>query len=223
MVADGGLVEQGSARRRNEHMIATTVGPGTTRPTGREPVGGTVACAGMRRVAIVLSLLAAACTAGPVESEPTELTSEPPPTTASPTTARPPAAPQPVADGPCPYLRTGFVAEANGQRVAKVRVSADTPHPACFFYRADGNVQLTVRVYTGDAGQAKALVDQAAPIATSNPAQLPGGWQGGSLATDTGAVYAVAKQATAVVVTTNQGQTIKARRVAEQTIAALKL
>jgi hypothetical protein len=129
----------------------------------------------------------------------------------------------PAADGKCPYLDTAFVAEANGQRVSKVKVSADTPHPACFFYRADGRVQLTVQVYTGDAAHAKALVDQVAPVATSDPATLSGGWAGGSQATPTGAVFAVAKDGSAVSINTNQGQTIKAKRVAEQAIKTLGL
>jgi len=66
-------------------------------------------------------------------------------------------------------------------------------------------------------------VDRVAPVATANPAQLPDGWTGGSQATDGGAVFAVAKGGTAVVVTTNQAQTIKAKRVAEKTIAELGL
>src|SRR5689334_5368566 len=74
------------------------------------------------------------------------------------TVAQPPASPVPVADGKCPYLENGFVAEANGQRVGKVKISADKPHPACFFYRSDGKLQLTVRVFVGEATQAKALV-----------------------------------------------------------------
>nr|WP_225978350.1 DUF2020 domain-containing protein [Gandjariella thermophila] len=134
-----------------------------------------------------------------------------------------PPQPQPTANGPCPYLQTEFVAEANGQHVGKVRVSADQPHPACFFYRPDGGLQLTARVYVGDPKVAKGLVDQAAPVGTSNPASLDGGWQGGSQPTDSGAVYAVAKGGEAIVVTTNQKQTIKARRVTEQVISALAL
>src|SRR5207244_3865412 len=120
----------------------------------------------------------------------------------------PPATPEPVADGPCPYLDSAFVADANGQHVTKVRISADKPHPACFFYRPDGNVQLTVRVYVGDAKTAKSLVDAAAPIADSNPATSPPGWKGGLLSndkgTDKGSVYAVAKEGSAVIVTSNQ-------------------
>ncbi|GLZ41328.1 hypothetical protein Acsp05_49520 [Actinokineospora sp. NBRC 105648] len=134
-----------------------------------------------------------------------------------------PAAPEPVADGPCPYLTSSVVAEANGQHVTKVRTSADKPQPACFFYRPDGSVQLTVRIYVGEAAVAKALVDEAAPIATSSPASSPSGWKGGSLSGDGKAVYAVAKAGTAVVVTSNQEQTIKARRITETVIKNLKL
>jgi hypothetical protein len=120
-------------------------------------------------------------------------------------------------------LESTFVAAANGQRATKVRISADKPHPACFFYRADGKNQLTARVFVGDAKQAKALVDEAAPIATSNAANSPPGWKGGSAGADKGSVYAVAKQGTAVIVTSNQAQSIKARRVAEQVITTLAL
>jgi hypothetical protein len=52
-------------------------------------------------------------------------------------------------------------------------------------------------------------------------AELPGGWSGGSQPTAAGAVFAVSRQGTAVVVTTNQRQTISARRVAEQVISTL--
>jgi hypothetical protein len=135
----------------------------------------------------------------------------------------PPPSPVPAADRACPYLDKTFVAEANGQRVGRVSVSADKPNPACFFYRSDGTMQLTVQVYVGDPRTAKALVDQAAPVATSNHADSPAGWTGGAQATDNGAVYAVAKAGAAVVVTTNQAQTIKARRMTERVIATLAL
>ncbi|MDQ7810090.1 DUF2020 domain-containing protein [Amycolatopsis sp. A133] len=134
-----------------------------------------------------------------------------------------PPDPQPGATEDCPYLGSELVAESNGQHVSKVRVSADQPHPACFFYRPDGKVQLTVRVYVGDAKTATALVNKAAPVDSSNPASDPAGWKGGYLSSDDGAVYAVAKGASAVVVTTNQKQSVKARTVAKKAIAALKL
>jgi hypothetical protein len=134
-----------------------------------------------------------------------------------------PPAPEPSGSGPCPYLGTDFVAQANGQHVSKVRTSADKPQPSCFFYALNGALQLTVRVYVGEPAVATAMVDQAAPVDTSNPADEPAGWRGGYEATGTGAVYAVAKQGAAVVVTTNQQQSVKARTVAKQVIGGLKL
>jgi UPF0176 protein len=134
-----------------------------------------------------------------------------------------PPAPQPAIEGPCPYLNKGFVEETNGQHVSKVMTSSDAPHPACFFYRPDGEVQLLVRIFVGEDAVAKGLVDQAAPVATSNPAELDGGWAGGYQKVEGGAVFAVAKGNTAVIVTTNQEQTIKARRTVEQAISTLGL
>jgi UPF0176 protein len=182
----------------------------------------------MRRPAILLVPLAlalAACTQKPVGAPESGYTGNQTPTPQAQTTtaAKPPTSPVPAADGKCPYLDNNFVAQANGQRVSKTKVSADKPHPACFFYRSDGRLQLTVQVYVGDATLAKALVDQAAPVDTSDPAKLSTGWTGGSQKTQTGAVYAVAKGGSAVVISTNQAQTIKAKRVAEQAIEELGL
>lgn len=178
----------------------------------------------MKRVLLLGPLLLvglAACSEEPAD-DPTVVMTGPPSTAASQPQAAVPPAPEPTAEGPCPYLEESFVEETNGQRVSKVETSADQP-PACFFYRPDGNIQLTVRVYTGDAAVAKALVDESAPVATSNPAELTGGWKGGAEATDSGAIYAVAKDASAVVVTTNQEQTIKAKQIAQQSITTLGL
>jgi len=182
----------------------------------------------MRRAVILLVPLVvglAACTGQPVGAPADRYTGGSTPAQPStPAVAQPPPpSPVPAADGKCPYLENTFVAEANGQRVSKTKISSDKPHPACFFYRADGKVQLTVRVFVGEPGQAKALVDQAAPVASSDPAKLTAGWTGGSQSTKTGAVFAVARDGTAVVISTNQAQTIKAKRVAEQAIAALAL
>ncbi|KAA9166722.1 DUF2020 domain-containing protein [Amycolatopsis acidicola] len=175
----------------------------------------------MRRVLLTLGALGAlaACSA-PQQSAPASSSASAPPASAA---VQVPPDPQPTADGPCPYLETSFIADANGQHVSKVRTSADQPHPACFFYALSGQLQLTVRVYVGDTAVAKALVDQSAPVNSSNPATDPAGWSGGYQPTGNGAVYAVSKAGTAVVVTTNQKQTVKARTVAKQTISALGL
>src|SRR5262245_418019 len=100
-------------------------------------------------------------------------------------------APRPSADGPCPYLDKQVVASMNGQRVGSVRISADRPHPACFFYRGDGAEQLRTWIVVATPGVAGATVDAVAPVATSDLAELPGGWSGGSQPTSDGAVFAV--------------------------------
>jgi len=143
---------------------------------------------------------------------------------APPAVAPPP--PQPVAEGPCRYLPVAAVQAANGQRVAAVRVSETgpgQPHPACFFLAANGTVTLRTWIVVATPEVARATVDAAAPVATSDLVELPGGWSGGSQPTADGAVFAVCRQGTAVVITTNQRQTISARRIAEQVIAALGL
>ncbi|EIE97042.1 DUF2020 domain-containing protein [Saccharomonospora glauca] len=132
-----------------------------------------------------------------------------------------PPEPKPETERECPYLDTEFVAQTNGQRVGSVKTSADDTNPACFFYRPDGDVQLTVRVYEGEEEVARALVDDAAPVATSNPTSQPTGWEGGYESRDDGAVYAVSKEGYAVVVTTNQQQSVKARTVAIEAITRL--
>jgi UPF0176 protein len=169
-------------------------------------------------LAVALSLISAC---GPAVRP-----SQPAPTSAAPTSTASavvaPPSPVPGAEGRCPYLDSAFVADANGERTGKVKLSTGQP-PACFFYRPDGGLQVTVWVYRGDAAVAVAVVDRAAPRETSNPASSPAGWRGGSQPTGTGAVYAVAKGGAAVVVTTNQAQTVKARRVAEKAIAGLGL
>lgn len=138
----------------------------------------------------------------------------------------PPPVPQPAADGPCRYLSAAAVQAANGERVAGVRISRtgpQQPHPACFFLIGNGTVQLRTWIVVATPAVAGATVDAAAPVASSDLVKLPGGWSGGSQPTADGAVFAVARRGTAVVIMTNQRQTISARQIAEQVIAALRL
>jgi UPF0176 protein len=144
----------------------------------------------------------------------------------TPAAVMPAPEPQPAADGPCGYLSVAAVQSLNGQRVGAVRTSGTgpgQPYPACFFFARDGTLQLRTWILLASPQVARATVDAAAPVATSDLAQLPGGWSGGSQPTAQGAVFAVARQGTAVVITTNQHQTIAARRVAQLVIAALGL
>lgn len=174
--------------------------------------------------ALLLPLLGvlAACGTEVVQTTPVPATPTTQVTTTTSAAPTVPPAPQPAADGTCPYLATTFVAEANGQRVPKVKLSTDQPHPACFFYANATEIQLTVRVYVGDERIAKKIVNEAAPDG-SQPASSPAGWTGGYVSNDNGVVYAVAKSDAAVVVTSNQKQSIKARRIAETAITNLKL
>ncbi|MFI6098317.1 DUF2020 domain-containing protein [Lentzea sp. NPDC051213] len=174
--------------------------------------------------ALLLPLLGvlAACGTDLAQNVPVPTTQPQQVTSTTSVAATVPPAPQPAKDGTCPYLATGFVAEANGQRVPKVKLSTDEPHPACFFYANATEIQLTVRVYAGEERVAKLIVNEAAPDG-SQPANSPTGWSGGYVSNDNGVVYAVAKSDAAVVVTTNQKQSIKARRIAEEAIKGLKL
>jgi UPF0176 protein len=179
----------------------------------------------MKRVLLLgpLLIVLAACNSQDDADSPTiEVPSQTQSSAAAQPAVKTPPAPKPTKDGPCPYLDTGFVEETNGQHIGDIKTSAGKP-PACFFYRPDGGEQMVVRVYRGKAPIAKALVDKAAPVATSNPASLPGGWSGGAQPTDDGAVYAVSKGPKAVIVATNQEQTIKAKVVAQQAITSLGL
>ena len=169
-------------------------------------------------VPVCMGMLTACGNATSAAPSPTPATSDAPPTIA-------PQAPAPATTADCPYLDRDWLADTNGQHVGTVRISSTEggSPPSCFFYRADGGLQAAVRVYEGNPGAAQAIVDQAAPVSTSDPADQPAGWQGGYQATSPGAVYAVAKNGDAVVVNTNQAQSIKAREIAVQAITALKL
>jgi hypothetical protein len=131
--------------------------------------------------------------------------------------AVPPLLPPAKIASSCPVVSSQEVTYDNAEAVGTVKVSEipdGQKYPVCYFYRAmNGQLGMTVRVYTGSAAVATALVDQATPIATSNPASEPPGWSGGSMSSSQGAVYAVSKGGTAVIVTSNMTQTVKCRDV----------
>ncbi|WP_115685678.1 DUF2020 domain-containing protein [Corynebacterium senegalense] len=144
--------------------------------------------------------------------------------TAAPETA-PDTAPEP-APAPaeaCPYLVAQWLAEANGQRVTRVGVDDKFDTPACQFWSYGEQPQLTVLVrHMPTPEEAMAVVDWAAPVATTNPASQPAGWNGGRGGAE-GAVYSVAKRPVAVSVWSDQQESVKAQVVAEQVIATLGL
>lgn len=137
---------------------------------------------------------------------------------------------------PCPYLDAGFVADTNGQRITDSGVDASFATPACVFYSYPEQPQLVVMVRQQESfDKAMEVVDFAAPIDATSPAQLPTQdpagaqtWEGGrgpiaDGPTGPGSVYTVAKETTAVVVWSNQEQSVKAEAIAERTIADLGL
>lgn len=129
----------------------------------------------------------------------------------------------------CPYLDTQFVAETNGQKVTSSGTDTRFDIPACVYWSYPEEPQLQVIVRrTGTPEQARAVVDWAAPVDLTDPAEVPAGWSGGRAGGGVvpgrdGAIYAVAKDTTAVVVLSNQKESIKAQLIAEQAIANLSL
>lgn len=127
---------------------------------------------------------------------------------------------------PCPYLDTGWVEGVNGQRVTGVGVDTRFQDPACVYwsYLEEPQLQVLVRRMP-DAQSASAVVDWAAPVEGTEPAELPGGWAGGRGAAEAvdGAVFAVQKDSVAVVVFTNQAQSVKAEQVAQAAVDNLGL
>ena len=129
----------------------------------------------------------------------------------------------------CPYLDTQWVADTNGQRVTGVGIDERFNPPACQYWSYPPEPQLTVFVRRMPTAQeAMAVVDWAMPIDTTAPADQPEGWNGGrhgggDVPGRLGAGYAVAHGDTAVVVFTNQNESVKAQLVAEQVIANLGL
>ena len=129
----------------------------------------------------------------------------------------------------CPYLDTQFVAETNGQKVTGVGIDERFDPPACQFWSYPEEPQLTVIVRRmGSFDEAMAVVDWAAPIEHTAPADEPEGWDGGRFGGGevpgrAGAGYAVAKDNVAVVVLTNQDESFKAQVVAQHVIATLGL
>lgn len=126
----------------------------------------------------------------------------------------------------CPYLDTAWVEETNGQRVLGVGTDPRFNTPACVYWSYPDAPQLTVLVRDmPDEAAAIAVVDWAAPIDSTEPAEEPLDWSGGRRggSAESGALYAVQKDSVAVVVFTNQDQSLKAQLVAEEVIGNLGL
>lgn len=131
-----------------------------------------------------------------------------------------------AAGGTCPYLDGQWLQNTNGQRLTGVTVDNRFDPVGCTFWSYEDvpQAQVLVRKMRTNTDAVK-VVDTAAPINTTLKALKPEGWSGGRKGGDrkSGAIYAVWKDETAVVVWTAQAQSVKAQEIAEQTIKNLKL
>ncbi|MCT1450501.1 DUF2020 domain-containing protein [Corynebacterium sp. p3-SID1194] len=191
-------------------------------------IGGALACA----AALTLSACTPTVEQDPQQKPPADSTTASGQEVAAhdsglPAEARPEVARDGVTD--CPYLETQFVAETNGQKVTASGTDERFDTPACVFWSYPDEPQLQVIVrHTGSAEEARAVVDHFAPVDLTDLAEDPAGWSGGRagggvIPGAVGGVYAVAKDAVAIVVLTNQKESVKAQLIAEQAIANLSL
>jgi len=123
----------------------------------------------------------------------------------------------------CPYIGPGWLEETNGQRLTKQGIDTRFPTPACVFWSYQDDPQATVIVREMPTVEdARAAVDWAAPIDATEPASFDG-WEGGRGVVNEHAVYAVQKDTHAVLVWSNQQQTVKSEQIAKEAIANLGL
>lgn len=181
---------------------------------------------------IGISLLTTGCADGdqPAESIP--------PSASAPDSATPDAADAPAASGDglpitasadvtdwedCPYLDTQWVADTNGQKMTRWGVDKRFGTPACVFWSYPEDPQATVIVREmPSVEEARAVVDAAAPVNETELAEFDG-WSGGRGVFEEHSVFAVQKDTHAVLVWSNQLQTLKPQLIAQEAIARLGL
>lgn len=166
---------------------------------------------------------AASSSAAPGKGKPAETTTkEKQPTTDSGLPAD--TFPEVQADGECPYLDSQWIAETNGQRITTQGIDNRFDTPACLIWSYPEEPQAVIVVREmADEDAAIEVVDWAAPIKKTEPAEEPAGWSGGRGVVDERAVYAVQKGDVAVAVWSNQLQTFKAEQIAKEAIKNLGL
>ena len=123
----------------------------------------------------------------------------------------------------CPYLDTQWVADTNGQRMPRWGVDKRFSTPACVFWSYPEEPQATVLIrQMPSVEEARAVVDWAAPVEDTELAEFDG-WSGGRGAFEDHTVFAVQKDNRAVVVWSNQLQTLKPQLIAQEAIKSLGL
>ncbi|WP_306508227.1 DUF2020 domain-containing protein [Corynebacterium sp. YSMAA1_1_D6] len=128
-----------------------------------------------------------------------------------------------VTDEECPYLDSQWVADTNGQRMTRVAVDHRFSTPACVFWSYPEEPQASVMVREmPSVEEAREVVDHAAPVDATEIAEFED-WTGGRGVLGEEAVFAVQKDTHAVVVRSNQLQTLKSQLIAQEAISRLGL
>ena len=128
-----------------------------------------------------------------------------------------------VTDEECPYLDSQWVADTNGQRMTRVAVDHRFATPACVFWSYPEEPQASVMVREmPSVEEAREVVDHAAPVDATEIAEFED-WTGGRGVLGEEAVFAVQKDTHAVVVRSNQLQTLKSQLIAQEAISRLGL
>ena len=128
-----------------------------------------------------------------------------------------------VTDEECPYLDSQWVADTNGQRMTRVAVDHRFSTPACVFWSYPEEPQASVMVREmPSVEEAREVVDHAAPVDDTEIAEFED-WTGGRGVLGEEAVFAVQKDTHAVVVRSNQLQTLKPQLIAQEAITRLGL
>lgn len=123
---------------------------------------------------------------------------------------------EPVTSAECPYLSVDEASRLNGELATDVRIDDRVDPAACFFYSADGVVQLTTTVYSVESEErATELVDGSAPVGESERSDVEGGWTGGRTGGPGGALVVLARGTQVLAVQSTQEQSVKVQRVAE--------
>lgn len=137
--------------------------------------------------------------------------------TAPPETTEPELPPvEPVADAECPYLSADEVSRLNGLPATDVRIDAGVDPAACFFYDAEGAVQLTTTVYTvASAERAAELVEESAPAGEAEPVEVEGGWAGGRTQGPGSSLLVLAREDRVLAIQSTQEDGEAVQRVAE--------
>lgn len=140
-----------------------------------------------------------------------------------PTLPKPTSTPRPTAstvDAACPYIDTETVKDTIGQHLSRTTVTSTTPHPSCAFYRPDGGLAAEITV-SEQANSIAAQNDALGQVGKdSNPVTGIGDY-GVVAIVDDGALLAVTKGSSLVLIKINQKSSLEAREIAKAVVGAL--